>query len=61
MRGHVAWALGRLSGPKAKKGLEYALQRESFPQVREEICLALAKEEPTVKSTAHWSPVAEVA
>ncbi len=45
IRGHAAWALGRLGGSLARGGLEKALGRESVPQVREEILGALGQDE----------------
>ncbi|MBI3966770.1 MAG: tRNA epoxyqueuosine(34) reductase QueG, partial [Chloroflexi bacterium] len=40
VRGHVAWALGRLGGPEARSALEAALETEADDWVREEIELA---------------------
>ncbi len=37
VRGHAAWALGRIGGPEAKKALEEAWQREMETYVRQEI------------------------
>ncbi len=41
VRGHAAWALGRLGGPKAATALRSALTIEEDPWVREEIESAL--------------------
>lgn len=41
IRGHAAWALGRVGAAGANKVLETALAKESSPDVREEITLAL--------------------
>jgi epoxyqueuosine reductase len=60
VRGHVAWALGRLGGLKAKRGLEIALGHECDPQVQEEICLALAGEDQPEEDSAQCSSVAKV-
>jgi epoxyqueuosine reductase len=41
VRGHAAWALGRLGGRAARAALEGALSRETDPEVRDECGLAL--------------------
>jgi len=41
VRGHAAWALGRLGGTAARAALEGALSREVDAEVREECVLAL--------------------
>ena len=41
IRGHAAWALGRLGGPAAHAHLEQALRGESDAWVREECALAM--------------------
>jgi len=41
VRGHAAWALGRIGGAASREGLEQACARESDPEVQEEIRLAL--------------------
>ena len=41
VRGHVAWALGRLGGQEARLALKEALERETDPEVTEEIQQAL--------------------
>ena len=41
IRGHAAWALGRLGGPAARQGLTLALSRDADPWVRDECQLAL--------------------
>ena len=43
VRGHAAWALGRLAGSEATQALESALAQEEDPQVVEEIEAALAE------------------
>jgi len=43
VRGHAAWALGRLGGAAARRHLELALRREDDAWVRDEC--ALAREE----------------
>lgn len=42
VRGHAAWALGRIGSPRARAALERALGRETDGAVREEIGAALA-------------------
>jgi epoxyqueuosine reductase len=44
VRGHTAWALGLLGGPRVKRSLEGALRHECNPQVQEEMRLALTGE-----------------
>jgi epoxyqueuosine reductase len=44
VRGHAAWALGRIGGVEAAAALECARRAESDPQVCEEIAAALAGE-----------------
>ncbi|MCA9879994.1 MAG: HEAT repeat domain-containing protein [Thermomicrobiales bacterium] len=41
VRGHAAWALGRIGGSAALGGLNRAWQREHDPAARAEIALAL--------------------
>ncbi len=41
VRGHAAWALGRIGGAEARSGLALAWQREHDPDARAEIALAL--------------------
>jgi len=41
VRGHAAWALGRIGGTTARSGLNLAWQREHEPDARAEIALAL--------------------
>ena len=41
VRGHAAWALGRLGGAAARNALSSAAQQETDPWVREEIALSL--------------------
>lgn len=41
VRSHVAWAIGRIGGPAARKTLTKALQNETSPWVLKEIQLAL--------------------
>jgi epoxyqueuosine reductase len=41
VRGHAAWALGRVGGAAARSALEAALSSEQDPWVREELDLAL--------------------
>jgi epoxyqueuosine reductase len=43
VRGHTAWALGKIGGEKAKFALEKALKSEKDIEVREEIINALEK------------------
>ena len=43
VRGHAAWALGRIGGPEATLALESALAHEGDHQVREEMDAALAE------------------
>jgi epoxyqueuosine reductase len=44
VRGHAAWALGRIGGEKALAALEAALAVEEDPAVRDEIREALASD-----------------
>ena len=44
VRGHAAWALGRLRGPAAIQALDSAMSLEDDPEVLEEIEAALAKD-----------------
>ncbi|HEV3167643.1 MAG TPA: tRNA epoxyqueuosine(34) reductase QueG [Isosphaeraceae bacterium] len=46
VRGHAAWALGRLRTEDARQGLRHQLASEQDPWVREEIQLALAGSVP---------------
>lgn len=41
VRGHAAWALGRVGGPAAREALGARLQREEHPYARHEIEMAL--------------------
>jgi epoxyqueuosine reductase len=41
VRGHAAWALGRIGGPNVKSALKQALDTEKDKDVREELGLAL--------------------
>jgi epoxyqueuosine reductase len=41
VRGHTAWALGKIGGKKTKFALEKALKIEKDKEVREEIISAL--------------------
>ncbi len=43
VRGHAAWALGRIGTPQAREGLRARLVRERDGSVREEITLALGE------------------
>ncbi len=43
LRGHAAWALGRIGGRQAIESLESSLQRETDPWVAEEMAAALAQ------------------
>ena len=43
VRGHAAWALGRIGGIEARRALESALAHEEEPETREEIRSALAE------------------
>jgi len=53
VRGHAAWALGRLGGSSARAALEDALSRETEAEVRNECALALQECGPlAVPSTA---------
>jgi epoxyqueuosine reductase len=45
VRGHAAWALGRIGGPQARQALEEALLAEADEEVRKEIRCALANGE----------------
>jgi epoxyqueuosine reductase len=48
VRGHAAWALGRLGGAAARTHLEQALKREGVAWVRDECALALQECGPLV-------------
>lgn len=52
VRGHAAWALGRLRTPSALRALEGARAREPDPWVREELDLALAGDALTLPAEA---------
>ncbi len=41
VRGHAAWALGRIGGADARSALDAALAGESIPEIRAEMCYAL--------------------
>jgi epoxyqueuosine reductase len=41
VRGHAAWALGRIGGSRARRALARAWEREHDPEARAEIALAL--------------------
>src|SRR2546425_378122 len=43
IRGHAAWALGKIGGEQAKKALEEALSTEEHEEVRKEIRCALGE------------------
>ncbi len=48
VRGHAAWALGRIGGAEARRGLEKALEEERDEGVRAEIEASLASLAPLV-------------
>jgi len=52
VRGHAAWALGRIGTEAARRGLELRLDREPDAWVREEISLALAAIAPRAEPSA---------
>jgi epoxyqueuosine reductase len=52
VRGHAAWALGRLGGAAARAHLERALRRETDAWVRDECALALQACGPLVVPSA---------
>jgi epoxyqueuosine reductase len=54
VRGHAAWALGRIGGAEARAALDTAHARETDAWVREEIWLALTQIRPV--QTARPSP-----
>jgi len=41
IRGHAAWALGRIGGQEARRALESTREAENDTWVRREICVAL--------------------
>ncbi len=41
VRGHAAWAIGKIGGPKARAGLDLSLKRESDPNAVSEVRMAL--------------------
>ncbi len=43
IRGHAAWALGRIGGEQAKQALQDALPTETDTEVQKEIQCALAE------------------
>ena len=47
VRGHAAWALGRIGGPEAKDALAQALATEADEDVREEMVAAVGSRERT--------------
>ncbi|HUP23528.1 MAG TPA: tRNA epoxyqueuosine(34) reductase QueG [Thermoanaerobaculia bacterium] len=54
VRGHAAWALGRIGGGAARAGLRTALRREVAPAVRAELLAALDR--PPESSAAGEDP-----
>ncbi|HEV2854883.1 MAG TPA: tRNA epoxyqueuosine(34) reductase QueG [Thermoanaerobaculia bacterium] len=54
VRGHAAWALGRIGGGEARRALEEALEREPDEGVRGEIEVALGREKAHAMA---WAPV----
>lgn len=44
VRGHAAWALGRIGGEQATRALQAALETEADNEVQKEICCALDRE-----------------
>ncbi|HWO43467.1 MAG TPA: tRNA epoxyqueuosine(34) reductase QueG [Candidatus Eisenbacteria bacterium] len=50
VRGHAAWALGRIGSAAARSGLQCRLEAETDPQVKDEIEAALA--EPAASASA---------
>src|SRR5256885_3938974 len=52
IRGHAAWAMGRLGGPAARQGLALALSREADPGGRDECELALLAAGPPAVPSA---------
>lgn len=53
VRGHAAWALGRLGGEQARMALERALETEADPDVRTELEHALAMIQAPQNSVLH--------
>jgi len=69
VRGHAAWALGRIGGAAARRALDAAFVVESDPTVRDEIVYALSGAVPPADGTGicrdrrawltgSWQPVA---
>ena len=56
IRGHAAWALGRLGGPSARRHLERAISAEDDPLVLEECAQALEACGPLVVLAAPAGP-----
>jgi epoxyqueuosine reductase len=52
VRGHAAWALGRIGGADAARALEEALARETEPEVRDEIEQAIGEAQPVTNDSA---------
>jgi epoxyqueuosine reductase len=57
VRGHIAWALGRLGGPQSLAALTAGLDREEDLWVREEMALALAAGRQCACSSASPGPL----
>jgi epoxyqueuosine reductase len=56
VRGHAAWALGRLGGAQARAALTTALASEPEPEVRAEIHCALEMGEPAPEAGSTRAP-----
>jgi epoxyqueuosine reductase len=56
IRGHAAWALGRIGGPRARQALQAALAAEGAPEVRQEIIGALEESVGEADAAAAASP-----
>jgi len=56
VRGHAAWALGRIGGHEATVALRDALTRESEPWVQEEMSSALASNHEAERKMIHTAP-----
>ncbi|MGH7465133.1 MAG: tRNA epoxyqueuosine(34) reductase QueG [Longimicrobiales bacterium] len=56
VRGHAAWALGRIASAEARAALAAHAGRETDGHVREELLAAIAQRQPETRSAARPSP-----
>ncbi|MGH7464308.1 MAG: HEAT repeat domain-containing protein, partial [Longimicrobiales bacterium] len=56
VRGHAAWALGRIASAEARAALAVHAGQETDGHVREELLAAVAQRQPETRSAARPSP-----